>query len=108
MSACSHMEWEALVFASRIPPRHHLGMVTHPKRKASLGPGWETRKREEGVGKVNAFHMGVKERGLGASTYPAVPTCGFGLWLLPSCHSFGLRTGEVKLLFWFDLGGGRL
>lgn len=50
--------------------------------------------------------MGVKERNLGDSTYPAVPAwVGFGLWLLPSCHSFGLRTGEVKLLFWFDLGG---
>lgn len=32
------------------------------------------------------------------------PPVGFGFWLLPSCHSFGLRTGEVKLLFWFDLG----
>lgn len=116
VSACSHTEWEALVFASRIPPRHHLGMETHAKREASQGPGQAGKQGDERrewersrVTYQGAFHPGAKERGLGASTYPAVPACvGFGLWLLPSCHRFGLRTGEVKLLFWFDLGGGRL
>lgn len=58
------------------------------------------------MGKVDAFHMGVKERAWVPALILLSPPVGFGFWLLPSCHSFGLRTGEVKLLFWFDLGEG--
>lgn len=32
------------------PPRHHLGMVTHPKRKASLGPEQDEKQGDERKG----------------------------------------------------------
>lgn len=53
------MEWEALVFANRISPRHHLGMVTSSEKdQPGSRAGRKIRRREEGMGKVEGHTRG--------------------------------------------------
>lgn len=87
-------------------PRHHLGMVTHPKRKASLGPEQDEKQGDERKGwersriiRQGAFYMGAKERGRVPAFILLSPPVGFRLWLLPSYCIFGLKTGEVNCCF---------